>query len=386
MFYMYVFQTAMAEESPYDLTRRIGRERLAFNDYSKMVIDSSDSKCRKGRENAVNKRVVKVCPLCGGLNRQMTRHLRMQHGHSASARELQAALAVVKIRKRRATVSNGDKCQICGENRANLRSHMILVHSVPADSKLLKSGKLAGPRISEHQSVAGWLAAYRRVHFNSLDGAVLSAKPATRVKTMKAKLGRLSAMLDVIVGKTGAKTLTEVVRNVKVLVRLPDGHFQRPEVKACTVLKDVDCLNEFLTYVEREELVETDLVVRAKSRLASARANLKRQSNVDTAEFQARDGALTVLQPDIDKFRASPRAREAVAALKGGRVKKKHVASNCRDYLIAEIFLANAVRPSAIVGLSRAGLSEARKQTCNGVVYTVLGSASSKTTAATGKQ
>ena len=373
-------------ESPYDVTRRIGRERVIFRDYAQAIQDFGPSKSRRGWENPVNRRVAKVCPLCGSCNKQMTRHIRRQHGQSSSPSELANALAVVRIRKRRGKQTNWDKCKVCGERRANLRSHMILAHSVPADSEVLKSGKLGGPRAPEHQSVAGWLADYRRVHFNSLDGAVQSSKPATRVKARTLKLSRLSAMLDVIVGESGAKTLPDVVKNVKVLTRLsPPGYFQRPGVKAATVLKDVDALSEFLTYVEREELVNGELVGRAKARLGSARGNLKRQANIDTAEFQARDGAVTVLQPDIDKFRASAKALEAIAALSGGPV-SKHSASNCRDYLIAEIFLANAVRPSAIVGLTRTDLREARTQTCDGVVYTVLGSASSKNAGATGKR
>ena len=371
-------------ETPHALDRRIAREKTAFEEYAETVRANRDSKCRRGREKPVNRRKPKVCPLCGSLNRQMSRHLRQQHGHSSSARELRDAFAVVKVRKTKVTPMRGNKCRICGQNRVNLRSHMILAHSVPPDSELLKSGKLAGPRAPEHQAVGGWLAAYRRVHFNSLDGAVQSAKPATRLRTMKAKLSRLSSMLDVIVSETGAKTLSDVVRNVKVLVRLPDGYFQRCKVKASTVLKDVDTLNEFLTYAQREELVEAGLVDRAKARLASARGNLKRQSNVDKAEFQAQDGSVTVLQPDIDKFRASKRAQEAVLTLSGGPVSKRS-AINCRNFLMAEIFLGNAIRPSAIVGLTRAGLREARRHTSHGVVYAVLSSASSKTTAATGE-
>lgn len=381
---LFVFRhIGMAAESPHALKLRLGREKSVFKQYHETVKVNRDCKGRRGIDKPVNRRTAKVCPLCGSVNKQMSRHLVRQHGEASSSRELQDAFAVVKIRQKVVTSTEGDLCGICGERRVNLRSHLIRAHRVTTESGLLRRGKLAGPRVPANESVAGWLASYRRVHFNSLDGAVRSAKAATREQSMKAKLSRLSKMLDAIVAESGVSTLSGVVKNVKVLVRLPDGYFQACKQKAATVMKEVDALNEFLSYVDREELVATDLVVRAKSRLAGVRGNLKRQSNVDTAEFQARDGSVTVLQSDIDKFHASARAQLALATLSGGPVSKR-LAVNCRNFLICEIFLSNAVRPSAIVGLSRTGLRDAPRRTTRGVEYAVLGSASSKTAAATG--
>lgn len=94
-----------------------------------------------------------------------------------------------------------------------------------------------------------------------------------------------------------------------------------------------------------------------------------------------------MLQEDVTKFRSSRRAKAAIELLSGsGRVTKRS-AANARNYLITELILTNAARPSDFVGLTQelvAGGRDANRRLVNGQQYVELCTTSSKPTSATG--
>jgi site-specific recombinase XerD len=79
------------------------------------------------------------------------------------------------------------------------------------------------------------------------------------------------------------------------------------------------------------------------------------------ASFQDQYGKITVLQSDIDAFRASPRAMEANHQLKQCAQLSVRRACNVRNLLLAELLFDNNCRPSHLVCLTIADVNGAKK-------------------------
>ena len=70
-------------ETEAELHARIAMEKKVYKKYAGQ--DLPEQHARRGRENPVNRRKAKSCPICGSVNKQMTRHIRTQHGMTEPA-------------------------------------------------------------------------------------------------------------------------------------------------------------------------------------------------------------------------------------------------------------------------------------------------------------
>ena len=380
---------ASESESIDEKNARIQKEQKVFRKYS--LQNTAGGNPRKGSANPINKRKLKTCPICQGQNKQMKRHIVRVHGLSLSSSVLADCLLATSVRQ--ITSKPGPKklavCGICGASRQNIKSHLLLVHKTD-DSAMINmdvSTSQSQHTGAENACVQDWLNRYRATHFSSMDGAVQSIKAKTREKAMNAKLSKLTSMLDFIVSKSGKTSLETVLASIQTLMQLPDGYFWTRKGKYINICKDIDALSEFTRYARREELITSQTATTALERLKNCRDNAKRRANVEQAEFQDRDGKITVLQKDVDEFRISRRAKEAQTTLARMTPLTKRSAVNVRNYLITELLLENFCRPSDLVGLTLSSLKRAREnrgQLKEGQSYISVCTTTSKNAASSG--
>ena len=123
-------------------------------------------------------------------------------------------------------------------------------------------------------------------------------------------------MLEFLVTRTDDCSIEGALRVIRQLFVHPDGYAWTKTGKYATLLHELDYFKEFCQYVRREELANPLIASTAIERLTRARKNVKSKHKKEYAEFQDQDGKRILRQSDIEAFRKSPKARQAIADLK----------------------------------------------------------------------
>ena len=360
------------EETDEEVRRRIKleekmylRNKLQKSKSPKIPKSRVSYKTKRG-ESIVNKRRLKACPICHKVNKQLTRHIKTVHS-DVNGVVLNEACKLAKVRQLSEPIKSGKNektpCPICGTQRRNVRSHLIKVHNIKRDSKLL--GELQ-PVLEvsadniKNNCVAEWMKEYQRLHFNQLDGACLSSKLATRKKQINQKVNSVGRMLDFLLIQAKECTIEGALAEIRELFARPDGYAWTHKGKYATLIKEFDYLKEFCAYARREGLASVLVVSTAIERLTMARQNAKKKQNHESALFQDEDRKLVLLQSDILAFNASPLAKKAMTELKGDKKFRSRMAVNARNFVITTWLLENNCRPSDLDDITLANLDEAK--------------------------
>ena len=361
-----------------------------FSVKSKDLVSKRKSYKVKRNETVVNRRLLKRCPLCDSTNKQMARHIKTVHGLRADASTLVGAARVCKLR----TISGGKSkpvCCICKEPRANMRSHLIREHGISPKStnmKKLISGKKLARATSSIAFIKKAMDKYADLHFNSLDGACFSAKQATAERMKNQKISSVVKMLEFTCTKSGTADIPSLLENVRVLSSWPDGYFNREGASYATIVKEIGYLIEYIKFTRREGLVSPGIVETAIDKLERSQANARRRAKGEHAAFQDKDGRITVLQDDIDKFNNSKRAVTATNMLAAGTPVSQRKAANIRNFVITKLLLDNNCRPSTLENLSTVGFEDAVREprvSSTGTTYYSVCSTKSKNAESSGK-
>ena len=360
-----------AEETEAELRSRLVREKKAFlrsklpkRKNSSVPLPRASYKTKHGEE-VVNKRKLKMCPICHTENKQLTRHIKTVHSDVAGVVLLEAC-NMAKVRQ----PDKGAKkspCPVCGTMRRNMRSHLIMAHKIskghPKVLKELQSNPEAPTaRKASNSSVAEWMKVYERNHFTQLDGACMSSKEVTRSKLTQQKVSAVTRMLDFLVTRSNDCSIEGALKVVKQLFVRPDGYAWTRPGKYATLLHELDYFKEFCQYTRREELANPLIVSTAIERLTLARRNVKSKHKKEYAQFQDQDGKRILRQTDIEAFRSSPKARQAIADLQAKEIHKVANAINARNFVITTLILDNHSRPTDLEGLTLTDLDNAKKK------------------------
>ena len=384
-------------ETEAEVRSRLGEEKKAFLRTKQLkrknpaTAPPRASYKSKRKETVVNKRKLKMCPICLKENKQLTRHIKRVHS-DVSGVVLLEACNMAKVRQPDQGAQK-TTCPVCGTMRRNLRSHLIRAHKISTrdHNKVLKelqsTPEVSSARRASNASVAQWMKDYEQTHFNQLDGARMSSKEPTRRKQTRQKVAAVTHMLDFLVTRTKVCSIEGALKVVKQLFVRPDGYVWNRTGKYGTLLHELDYFKEFCAYARREGLADPLVVSTAIERITLARKNLKSKHQKEYAAFQVEDGKKVLRQSDITAFRRSPKARKAMADLQDKGLLSKNDAVNARNFVITTMLLENNSRPSDLEGLTLADLDSAKKNPRvgdDGVKYYSVCSTTSKNVSASG--